>query len=548
MSQPFGNILGTFITTLGGMFTWNQIECPEVCCRIGAPFAMVVVALAAVHFAWAGHKLIRWAAAPRKAAAEPTGDDGQNKTNLELKDILDRILKDMIILRKDHEDEKVVRRKLTMAFEKLAMKLAQRGTLDIENYCLNERQEKFNFSKKRTSSGGGKEKQNEIFAEKAEREEKERSDAEPNYENTFSRIWPKQNSGGHITKFEKLVSGLKDYVDRSVCDAGKTRNLDLCEDRCQQQDYRKEDTTKDRKFRRTPLPRSCVIPERERDARRWNTKARRNEPERRRRREKTPHLPRISLKVDPQRMANEQLQDKIGLQEAEAHLNRKVLEKERQENLRLQQIIDDLEKKNLSILRREDKMRDDNENLQLAIRSLKACLKEAECRNEKKDLAAEKLAERLKEAERENRELKRQQLDKEQATRKYQSEGIVLRRQIRQMGDQLERVQKENKTMKCDLQEIIELLRRKDQEKRKNEECLQKLKEEAVNQDGLINQLNRKIDQLGKHAAHTEKMNKNLRDENDKLRRQLEVVPGTTKEVQEESVRTDKNLRGLLSF
>ncbi|XP_066964343.1 puff II/9-2 protein-like [Macrobrachium rosenbergii] len=162
-------------------------------------------------------------------------------------------------------------------------------------------------------------------------------------------------------------------------------------------------------------------------------------------------------------MANEQLQDKIGLQEAEAHLNRKVLEKERQENLRLQQIIDDLEKKNLSILRREDTMRDDNENLQLAIRSLKARLEEAECKNQKKDLAAENLAERLKEAERENREMKRQQLDKEQATRKCQSEGIELQRRFRQMGDQLERVQKENEMMKCDLQEKTELLRRRDQ-------------------------------------------------------------------------------------
>ncbi|XP_066962162.1 puff II/9-2 protein-like [Macrobrachium rosenbergii] len=344
-------------------------------------------------------------------------------------------------------------------------------------------------------------------------------------------------------------------MDRSVCDAGKTRNLDLCEDRCQQQDYGKEDTTTDRQFRRTPLPRPCVMPEGRRDARRWSTKARKNEPERQRRREKTPHLPKISLKVDPQRMIKDKLEDKIGLQEAEANLNRKVLAKEQQENLRLQQIIDDLKKKNLSILRIEDKMRDDNENLQLAIRTLKARLEEAECRNEKKDLAAEKLAEKLKEAERENRELKRQQLDKEQATRKCQSEGIELRRQIRQMGDQLERVQKENETMKCDLQEKIELLRRRDQEKRKNEECLQKLKEEAVNQNGLINQLNRKIDQLnfdkedmGKHAAHTEEMNKNLRDENDKLRRQLEVVLGTTKEVQEELVQTDKDLRGLLSF
>ncbi|XP_064120282.1 cingulin-like [Macrobrachium nipponense] len=501
-------------------------------CRIAAPFNIVMGALAAANVFSVGYDL----------------------TKLDVKDSLDRTVKDLNALRKDHEEEKVHWKNISDLLELLVMKLVRNSKLELEEICLEtERDQRRLVSggswnsgvcdvqekeKLNSSCGGrGKHKQagsrmrldvdaplvniqitttGKVELTKRHRRCADFSSDPASATASLDRSQPRvicENSAEEVEGAEsddiltRLESELNcedilTNIERSEYDAGETHDLPRgretfrdTDPRCldyNQENIRRGDTT-NRQFRRWRTPR----PSMDRPSRgmrdHWGG---RNTRKRQTIKEKKHHLPNIPLQVNQDRFVKDNLVGQINLQEAQEELHRKRQEKLEASNRRLLEHIRELRLEKRQMLHRENKLKNENQKLRDNVNVLKEHLVAVECKNEKKDSGARKHAEKMNEAEAKIQKLARQLDDKERETKQCQDEAKELRRKICEMDDQLTKVRDENERMKCDLQEKEELLQCRDAEKQKCEACLQELQQEAANKVRLISQLQGEIERL----------------------------------------------------
>ncbi|XP_064109074.1 myosin-10-like [Macrobrachium nipponense] len=501
-------------------------------CRIATPFNIVMGALAAANVFSVGYHL----------------------TKLDVKDALDRTVKDLNALRKDHEEEKVHGKKISDLLEQLMKKLMRNSKLELEDICLETERDQRRLvpgsswnsvvcdlqeKEKLNNSCGvrGKHKQagsrmrldvdaplvniQITTTRKVELTRRHRRCADFSLDPALAtasldRSQPRvicETSSEEVEGAEsddisgRLESELNcedilTNIERSEYDAGKTHNFPRgretfrdTDPRCldyNQENIRKGDTT-NRQFRRWRTPRQRM----DRPSRgmrdHWGG---RNTTRRKNIKEKTHHLPNIPLQVNQDRFAKDNLLGQVNLQEAQAELHRKKQEKLEASNRRLLEHIRELKQEKRQMLHRENELKNENQKLRDNVKILKEHLIAVECKNEKKVSAARKHAEKMNEAEAKIQKLARQLDVKEREAKQCQDEAKELRHKICEMDDQLTEIRDENERMRCDLQGKEELLQCRDAEKQKCEACLQELQQEGANKVRLISQLQGEIGRL----------------------------------------------------
>ncbi|XP_066983760.1 golgin subfamily A member 6-like protein 22 [Macrobrachium rosenbergii] len=279
----------------------------------------------------------------------------------------------------------------------------------------------------------------------------------------------------------------------------------------------------------------------------------------RRRRSSSSHKVRppasIPLRVNIDRLLQDNLREKLTLQREQENLYRDELIWNLEENAKLKREVSELTRQQRGAAKKEENLDKENERLKDTINELKRLLSAAELRVEKKEAAADQLQRQLDKAEEYNRQLRRKFKGQDLEVRKGRSEGDEMRRKVQSAEAEIQKLRKENENLRYDLDQKQEAIRKMKSDVHKDDDDFRRMQEKLRRRDAQVKELEGELRRMDENyeLCHQDfkRVKVQLRDfqeENGKLQRQLQALLEYHHVEEKEMLEVDRELNSLMNF